>query len=128
LIVNRFTPRDQAQILAERLRKTLEEYGFNLGDGNIEQLTCSIGFASYPFLPTNCKEINWEKVINIANKSLFAAKKSGRNAWVGLLGTDKTKLEKLNEGIKRDIGKLLANGELKVLTSIENKSHLIWTD
>jgi diguanylate cyclase (GGDEF)-like protein len=126
LIVHHSIDRDQVKLLAERLRQSVEECLFALGDDQTSHLTCSIGFAFYPFLPNHNEVIDWEQVVNIANQALYAAKKSGGNAWVGLLGTDKTKPKNLYKRIMKNIKHLLANGELTTLISISKKIALTW--
>jgi diguanylate cyclase (GGDEF)-like protein len=126
LIVHSSIDRDQVKLLAELLRQSVEECLFALGDDQTSHLTCSVGFAFYPFLPTHDEVIDWEQVVNIADQALYAAKKSGGNAWLGLLGTDKTKPDNLYKRILKDINHLLANGELTTLTSIPKKTALTW--
>ncbi|MFC2140673.1 diguanylate cyclase domain-containing protein [Acidobacteriota bacterium] len=125
LIVHHSIDRDQVKLLAERLRQSIEECLFILGDEKTSHLTCSIGFAFYPFLPNHYEVIDWEQVVNIANQALYAAKKSGGNAWVGVLGTDKTKPKNLYKRMLKDINHLLANGELTILTSIQKETTLL---
>lgn len=51
LVMARFTDRNNASELAERLRKSVENHIFDIGEGKKIKKTCSIGFASFPFLP-----------------------------------------------------------------------------
>jgi predicted signal transduction protein with EAL and GGDEF domain len=53
-------------------------------------MTCSIGYASYPFMNQAPDVVTWEQIINIADNALYAAKKSGRNAWIGITSADTT--------------------------------------
>jgi predicted signal transduction protein with EAL and GGDEF domain len=83
-VVARFSDRRNAPILAERLRRSVEMHDFVIGEGNIIKKTCSIGYASFPFLQTSPDCLDWEHVVDIADHCLYAAKKSSRNAWIGL--------------------------------------------
>jgi hypothetical protein len=62
----------------------VEEHCFDLGAGQVERLTCSLGFACFPFLSDQADEEAWENVVDLADRCLYAAKRSGRNGWVGL--------------------------------------------
>jgi two-component system cell cycle response regulator len=68
--------RAQAQQEAERLRQTVEKHQFDLGHGKTSRLTCSIGFALYPFLHKQPELINWERIVSISIEALNAAKNS----------------------------------------------------
>ena len=63
-----------AQVVAERLRKTVEQYCFE-SEGIILSVTISLGVSSLP-----CKEIaNSKTMIDLADKALYQAKSQGRN-------------------------------------------------
>jgi hypothetical protein len=84
LVLARFTERSQAAAQAERLRRTVEEGRFTLEDGRILSITCSIGFAAFPFARREPEALGWEQVVAVADHAAYAAKRLGRNAWVGL--------------------------------------------
>lgn len=88
---------DQARAVAERLRVAIAETAFRLPDGQKVQVTISLGFAPYPFFPgiEDHGEQPWQDAIRLADRALYAAKNSGRNAWVGLWGhtTDDTDID-----------------------------------
>ncbi len=127
LIVCDFSSVSHAPILAERLRQAVAEHEFRFQNGQTARITCSIGFAVYPFLSTDHKRIPWDEVVNVADKALYAAKKSGRNAWVGILSTDQTSSDNLYRGIREDIETLIEADELKIQTSIPEPGTLIWS-
>jgi diguanylate cyclase (GGDEF)-like protein len=124
LIVSRFTQRDEAPLTAERIRKSMEEHNFELPDGSVLKKTCSIGFACYPFLPDQPLALSWEHVIDIADRALYAAKKSGRNLSVGLAANANTNADDLHQRISSNLAGMIANNELTVITA-ENKA-LTW--
>ncbi|MCB1569809.1 MAG: diguanylate cyclase [Xanthomonadales bacterium] len=84
LVVSRFADANGAAEVAERLRHKIASHRFVLEDGRHIERTVSIGFAAFPFVPGNPKQVSWEQVIDIADIALLAAKRSRRDAWVGL--------------------------------------------
>jgi two-component system sensor histidine kinase ChiS len=86
LVVARATAWREAADLVERLRVTIERHPFRLGPDLVLHITCSFGFAAYPFFPLYPTAFNWEQVVDRADQALYVAKRSGRNAWVGLRG------------------------------------------
>jgi diguanylate cyclase (GGDEF)-like protein len=124
LIVSRFADREEAPLMAERIRKSIEQHNFKLPDGNILKKTGSMGFASYPFLCDNPEYLSWEQVIDIADHALYAAKKSGRNRCVGLVANANADPAMLYLGINSNLKALIENGDLKAIS--ENDEELIW--
>jgi diguanylate cyclase (GGDEF)-like protein len=84
LVLARFTDRAQAPGQAERLRRSVEEGRFALEDGRSIQVTCSVGFAAFPFARAQPDALGWEQVVAVADHGTYMAKARGRNAWVGL--------------------------------------------
>ncbi len=82
LLVSRVDRFEEAARLAERLRRAIADQPFKLRDGTEVALTCSIGFA--PLAADAAGAVSWESVVSLADKALYEAKASGRNAWVGV--------------------------------------------
>jgi len=84
LVLARFTERAQAAAQAERLRRTIEEGSITLDGGRVIRVTCSLGFAAFPFARQQPDALGWEPVVAIADHAAYRAKRNGRNTWVGL--------------------------------------------
>ena len=133
LIVMKYSSLEQVKNLSERLRLEVNQNPFNLGNNETTRLTCSIGFACHPFLQSQPDLFTWEEVFDIADIALYAAKNSGRNAWVVLYSTDKTQqgnlyreTEKGKKKMLPNIEELLENGELDITTSLSDKNSIKW--
>jgi diguanylate cyclase (GGDEF)-like protein len=84
LVVSRFTDRAQAPVLAERVRQVVEQHATRLAGGRSLRVTCSLGWSVFPLAPHDAGgAAGWEAVVALADHALYAAKRLGRNAWVG---------------------------------------------
>ena len=84
LLVMRFCLREQAVEMAERIRQTIANHAFAIESGATLKITCSIGFAPYPFYSNKPAALSWEQTIDIADRALYTAKQNGRNCWIGV--------------------------------------------
>jgi diguanylate cyclase (GGDEF)-like protein len=126
LIVGRSTDRSAAESLADRIRTAVAEHPFKLPGGVTLFLSCSVGFARYPFLPFTPTQISWEQVLTIADRALYLAKKSGRNAWAAMFGTEKTPAVDLVQRINDDVERLVREGAIEFRSSISDPAQLVW--
>jgi predicted signal transduction protein with EAL and GGDEF domain len=117
LIVARDLSPDLLEALAGRIRTAVARHPFQIGDGQVVRLTCSIGIACYPFLRSRMDVVTWEQVLSIADRALYVAKNSGRNAYVGFLSTETTPTEGLIAAIGSNPGPLVERGELQLVSS-----------
>ena len=124
LIVSRFSNRDEAPLMAERIRNHIAQADFVVSEGEVLKKTCSIGYACYPFLCEHPLALSWEQVIDTADRALYAAKKSGRNRSVGLMASDKVSPDNLYLRISQDVAALIAQGELVVIA--QDAEILVW--
>jgi diguanylate cyclase (GGDEF)-like protein len=88
LIVSRWADRRSGEVLAERLLAAIGGRPFAAGPGGPEgglTVTCSIGWAPYPWRPDAPDAIHYEAVMSLADHALYLAKKEGRNRAVGAL-------------------------------------------
>ena len=119
LIVARATARSQASRLAERVRATIADEPFVLDDGARLAKTCSVGFACYPFVPASPRALSWQDVVALTDMALYAAKRAGRNGWVGLGAHAGTAAETLAARFKAAPASSVRSGEIEVSTSLD---------
>jgi diguanylate cyclase (GGDEF)-like protein len=86
LVVARRVERGAMDSIARKIRDAFENHPFVLPDGGVIRKTCSLGFAVHPLNPLDPGAFRWEETLEAADLCLYAAKKSGRNAWVGVFG------------------------------------------
>lgn len=125
LVVARFIDREYAPQLAERLRQLIESKSFNIGLEHCLSNTASVGFAAYPFVKSHPGGVSWQQVVQIADKNLYAAKQTSRNAWVGC-SYQGAFSEKLVQEILEEPEQLRRQELLHVISSIEDNTILIW--
>jgi diguanylate cyclase (GGDEF)-like protein len=81
LIVSRWADRRSGEVLAERLLAAVGGKPFAAG----LTVTCSIGWAPYPWRPDAPDAVHYEAVMSLADRALYLAKREGRNRAVGVL-------------------------------------------
>lgn len=118
LIVARFCSRAEAPEMAERIRRAVAHYAFDLGDGQQLQKTCSIGYAVYPFYPQVPNTLTWEQVVDTADRALYAAKNAGRDCWVGITSKPGAVLN-MNPAVDKNLNFLLAKGAIEIEASVD---------
>jgi len=84
LVVAKGTDRAQGSIQAERILSLIRNKPFDIGGGQTIRKTCSLGFAPYPCVEDNPEAVTWQQVVDLADRCLYSAKKSGRDGWVGI--------------------------------------------
>lgn len=90
LVAVRGADRRDAPVIAERLRRSVASKPFELPSGLALTKTCSIGHCAFPIDPVNPLSATWEQAVDVADKRLYEAKRSGRNRCVGSDETDAT--------------------------------------
>jgi len=125
LAISRFNNRKYSKLIAERLKQKIADTDFVIGDNKVIHKSCSIGFAHYPFTPNQPSALNWKEIIDIADKALYAAKYSGRNAWVSLESNTLT-LEDATIPVTENIESYVLNGNISVQSSFSDKRALKW--
>jgi diguanylate cyclase (GGDEF)-like protein len=99
LVVARRARRSGAPTVARNLLAAVRDLTFNLPGGEQIRKRISIGFTALPLLPHSPETGSWQKGVEIAEACLAAAKRSGRDRYVGALlkaDADASLLEKLD--------------------------------
>ncbi len=119
LIVARDTNRKFAATLAERIRSSLSQRVFAIGNGQVARTTASIGYASFPFLKDQPELLSWEAVLGVADTAMFEAKQK-RNAWLGIEGIQwDGDGDELYRAIKNDPGRLAEDDVICAVESVD---------
>ncbi len=90
LAVVRNGRRAEAGTIAERIRATVAGRAFSLGGEQSMNVSVSVGFAAFPFVPSAPSAVTWMQVVGLADHALYMAKQAGRNTWYGLAASART--------------------------------------
>jgi diguanylate cyclase (GGDEF)-like protein len=120
LVVVRYVRSTEAPILAERMRRRVHEHAFDLGESRRRgEVTSSIGYVVHPLVPPAAEAMTIDQILQLADFCLYAAKRSGRNGWVGLSGTDGVAGWPV-EDVVRDPATFVTGGQLQLSSSFES--------
>ncbi len=118
LLVARNSSRHEAAAIAERIRGAIANHAFIVGRRTTSlRLTCSIGFAAFPFLPLDRTRFGWQEVLDVADTCLYAAKHAGRNRTVGVIGGESRDPGTLVQRIRQSLDEVVATGEVTLATN-----------
>ncbi len=108
---------EAASWLAENVRKRIATTRFAFGNKKGARMTCSLGYTFFPFSGTQPDLVNWEQALIIAARALAAAKKAGKNRWLGLLPNKTHFAEDFFQKFNQDPHAFIEDGSLKVQSS-----------
>jgi diguanylate cyclase (GGDEF)-like protein len=118
LVVARGTRRADAESIAERIRTAVNGRAFDAqGTGGLSK-SCSVGFACFPFLPSHPDLLSWAQVVELADQALYMAKHGGRDAWVGLSGSERTQYDDVRRWLARSPRESAHEAGLQVAQSV----------
>lgn len=124
LIVARNADRSCADVLANHLLNAVRELHIDVGNGVVLNATCSVGFAAFPVIESAPDAHQWEDAVKMADQCLYAAKHSGRNAWVGIVPGP----EAADPGprMASELGALVREGQVQAITSLPAGTDYRW--
>ena len=120
LIAMREASPHYAPVFAEKIRSTVENHVFEISGGTVAA-TCSLGFAFYPCFSDQPELFSFEMAINLAEQCLYAAKRAGRNGWVGIFPRSPWPTD-LNSGA--DVQEMLSKDAISIQTSFADDIQL----
>jgi two-component system, sensor histidine kinase ChiS len=85
LVVSRYTNREEAGILADRVLQAVGNGGFVTKSGERLRCTCSVGWAVFPWFVRDPEAVECDEVLRLADCALYEAKKAGKNQAIGML-------------------------------------------
>lgn len=118
IIVFRPMPPAMAPIIIDRLREKIEKTDFYISRDESINITCSIGFAEYPFFKNDINRLSWEHTVEIADHALYLVKENGRNGWASIKPTATTPVsKKILFTIKDNLNEELAEKRIQIEAS-----------
>jgi diguanylate cyclase (GGDEF)-like protein len=88
LVMSRSAGRPGMSIFCSRILDVMASAPFELSKGIKVKMTCSIGWAPFPWCSSAFEAICAEEALELADSALYLAKSLGRNQSVGLLPSD----------------------------------------
>ena len=85
LIISRWADRKAGGLLASRILEAVAGKPFVASPDLLLTITCSIGWAPYPWNPESPEALSFDQVLALADRGLYLAKGGGRNRSVGVL-------------------------------------------
>jgi len=79
VVVSRDIQLNGARKIAQRMHSNFRKNEFLLPSGEFIKVTCSIGYAQFPFYPNRPNLLNWGQVLSLADACVYAAKQAGRD-------------------------------------------------
>lgn len=117
LVVARRARRSGAPTVARNLLAAVRDLTFQLPGGDQIRKRISIGFTALPLLPRNPALGTWQQGMTIAEQCLSAAKRSGRDRYVGAIFKTDAEPGKLAGGEAWDLPSAFEQGLVEVLCS-----------
>lgn len=110
---------------AEKLRQKIASNLFLIEGGGALRVTCSAGFVELPLTGDATADLRWIDLLNLADSCLYAAKASGRNAWVGMRASALAEAT-LRTELRRPVTELAESAHWELESSLGSRAKLRW--
>ena len=120
LLVARSSRRGEGPAIAERVRRLLRSAATPIEGGAEVAVTCSAGFAPYPLMEGEPSHRLGGRVA-LADHCMYAAKRSGRDAWVGIVGARGEDPAALAARLRADLAGAASDGEITMEASFADE-------
>ena len=120
LLLGRQANGDAAAHMSERIKQAVAVHRFDFGEGDTVRLSCSIGFAFFPFVSSTPELLSWEQVLDMADRALYRAKQTGRNRWVGVLSAPGSDPAIVKTRKDDDLEQLARDGIIELRTKVSS--------
>lgn len=124
LVVCRQSNREELPELAERCRELVNTTPFDIGLAQPIHISCSIGFSLLPLDEKQSFDAAWDLTFSVIDYTLYAAKLSGRNGWVGIIETFEDKPHSTSLPTPFDLKFSFPSS--RIATSFNNVASIIW--
>ncbi|MGY3265386.1 diguanylate cyclase (GGDEF)-like protein [Lysobacter sp. HA35] len=122
LLVFRPMPERNVSTIGERIQQAVATHPFDLGNGMVLPVTCSVGLSQYPIVRTDDgARFGWEAMIELADQALYYVKTNGRNGWASFRPTPLTDLRELVDNMHRDLSAMLNRDALRIIGRIAGR-------
>lgn len=128
LVIAKRSNRESGEVIARNILEAMRAKVFRLPDGQALRCTCCLGFTAFPVLPAEPDAFRWEEAVEIADQCLYAAKNSGRDAWVGVFCDGDRRADGLKPDLLVNVQSVLQSDGFQLRTSHQDPSRLVWKD
>ncbi|MGD2085238.1 MAG: diguanylate cyclase [Candidatus Aminicenantes bacterium] len=111
--------------LAERIRKKIASFKFKIDENTTIQRTVSVGFAHFPFIPNNTRQVTWPHVVSLADSALYIAKNNGRDLSVGIeCGKNIKRITESDMNFKEVVSNIKMGTKKRILKLVSHQDNL----
>lgn len=128
LVIAKRSNRESGEVIARNILEAMRARAFLLPDGQVIHCTCCVGYTAFPVLPAEPDAFRWEEAIEVADQCLYAAKNSGRGAWVGVFCDSTRKADGLKPDLLVNVQSVFRTGGFQLRTSLPDPDRLQWKD
>jgi two-component system, cell cycle response regulator len=116
LVVGRFMDHQNAPMAAERIREAVAKHATTLENGTRISVTCSVGYAHFPFDVEASDTWTWQDIIRLADVAAYSVKREGGNGWAGYSPTSEIP-DLAGELIPARVAEWVESGQLRRTSS-----------